>query len=165
MRALIVLSFVILAAFVVSPARAQSGITCTAGTTSGVLAFGRIVTSSPAGVTALLGEFTIRCTNSANVARNVRLRLAISAGNSGTSAQRQMQRAGAPVPLLYNLYEDAAYTVVWTSTTGGRPDEFLSVPAQSTTELRRAIFGRIPGSQTAVTVGLYSDSLVAIVRY
>jgi spore coat protein U-like protein len=130
-----------------------------------VLSFGNVVATSPAGVSTLLGEFIIRCANSDNAARNVRLRLAISAGSSGTAAQRQLRRAGAPTPLLYNLYEDAAYTVVWTATTGGRPDEFLSVPARGTAELRRSIFGRVPGSQTSVTPGLYSDTLVAEVRY
>jgi spore coat protein U-like protein len=162
MRALIV---ALLATLTAGQAAAQAGISCTASTSSGVLAFGNVVTSSPAGVGALLGEFIVRCANSANASRNVRLRLAISAGSSGSAAQRQMQRPGAPTPLLYNLYEDAAYTVVWTASTGGRPDEVLSVPAGGTAELRRSIFGRIPGSQTAVTPGAYSDALVAAVRY
>ncbi|MDH5208712.1 MAG: spore coat U domain-containing protein [Burkholderiaceae bacterium] len=162
MRALI---FGLVAAAAASPASAQSGVSCTAATSSGLFAFGNVVPMSPVGVSTLLGEFIIRCANVDNQSRNVRLRLAISAGNSGTAAQRQMRRAGAPVPLLYNLYEDAAYTVVWTAATGGRPDEFLTIPARSTTELRRSIFGRIPGSQTGVTVGLYSDTLLATVRY
>jgi spore coat protein U-like protein len=162
MRALILGLVLVL---VTCRAGAQSGVTCTAGTTSGLFSFGNVVPTSPAGVGALLGEFIIRCVNVDNQARNVRLRLAISGGSSGSAAQRQMQRTGAPTPLLYNLYEDAAYTVVWTATTGGRPDEFLNIPARTTTELRRPIFGKIPGSQTGVTVGLYSDQLLAIVRY
>ena len=162
MRTLIAVSILALAA---SQASAQSGISCTAGTTSGVLAFGNIVVTAPAGVSTLLGEFIVRCANVDNNSRNVRLRLAISAGNSGTAGQRQMRQAGAPTPLLYNLFEDAAYTVVWTASTGGRPDEFLTIPARSTTEVRRPIFGRVPGSQTNVTPGLYSDTLIATVRY
>ena len=146
-------------------AAGQSGMVCTTSISSGTLAFGNVVPAAPAGVSALLGEFIVRCANSDNLTRNVRLRMAISAGGSGTAAQRRMTRAGSPTPLLYNLYEDAGYTVVWTASTGGRPDEVLSVPGRSTAELRRQIFGRIPGSQTAVTVGLYSDSLVAEVRY
>lgn len=161
MRTLIALAMALTACH----AHAQSGVACTAGTSSGLFSFGNIVATSPAGVSALLGEFVIRCANVDNQSRNVRLRLAISGGNSGTAAQRQMRRAGAPAPLLYNLYEDAAYTVVWTADTGGRPDESLTIPARSTTELRRPIFGRVPGRQTTVTVGLYSDTLMAIVRY
>jgi spore coat protein U-like protein len=132
---------------------------------SGLFSFGNIVPFSPAGVSALLGEFIVRCANPGSNARNVRLRLAISAGASGTAAQRHMTRPGGTVPLLYNLYEDATYTTVWTAATGGRPDEVLNVPAGATAELRRQVFGRIPGSQTAVTVGRYSDVLVAEVRY
>jgi spore coat protein U-like protein len=162
MRTLIAAAIISLAA---GQASAQSGVSCTAGTTSGVLSFGNVVVTAPAGVSTLLGEFVVRCVNVDNQQRNVRLRLAISAGNSGTAGQRQMRQAGGLAPLVYNLYEDAAYTVVWTASTGGRPDEFLTIPARSTTELRRAIFGRVPGSQTSVTPGLYSDTLVATVRY
>jgi spore coat protein U-like protein len=149
--------------FAADHASAQSGVSCTAGTTSGVLSFGNIVVTAPAGVSTLLGEFVVRCVNVDNQQRNVRLRLAISAGNSGTAGQRQMRQAGGPAPLFYN--EDAAYSVVWTASTGGRPDEFLTIPARSTTELRRSIFGRVPGRQTSVTPGLYADTLIATVRY
>lgn len=162
MRALIA---ILLAAATAGPAWAQAGISCTTSISSGTLAFGSVVPSSPAGVSMLLGDFIVRCSNTDVGSRNVRLRLAISAGNSGNAAQRQMTRAGAPVPLLYNLYEDAAYTTVWTATTGGRPDEVLSVPGSSTAELRRQIFGRIPGGQTTVMAGLYADTLIASVRY
>jgi spore coat protein U-like protein len=144
---------------------AQSGIACTAGTSAGTFSFGSVNVMAAGGVSALLGDFVVRCANVDNQARNVRLRLAISAGGSGSAAQRQMRQPGAAIPLLYNLYEDAAYTVVWTATTGGRPDEFLNIPARSTAEVRRPIFGRIPGRQTSVTFGAYSDTLVATVRY
>jgi spore coat protein U-like protein len=146
-------------------AHAQAGVSCTASMSSGVLSFGSVVPFSPAGVSGLLGEFVITCANPGSGSRNVRLRLAISAGASGTAAQRQMTRAGAVVPLLYNLYEDPAYTTVWTATTGGRPDEVLNVPGGGTAQLRRQVYGRIPGSQTTVTAGAYSDTLVAQVRY
>jgi spore coat protein U-like protein len=159
------LTAIFLAVVTAGPTWAQSGTSCTNSISSGTLAFGNVVPTSPAGVSILLGDFIVRCSNPDTSSRNVRLRLAISAGNSGNAAQRQMIRAGAPVPLLYNLYEDAAYTTVWTATTGGRPDEVLSVPGSSTAELRRQIFGRIPGGQTTVTAGLYSDTLIASVRY
>ena len=162
MRTLIAL---LAAGLMAGAASAQSFIACTTAMSSGTLAFGNVVPNAPAAVSTLLGDFIVRCANSDNTARTVRLRLAISAGNSGSSGQRQMRRAGAPVPLLYNIYEDAAYTVVWTATTAGRPDEVLSVPARSTAELRRQVFGRIPGNQTLVTAGQYSDTLIATVRY
>jgi spore coat protein U-like protein len=146
-------------------ASAQSSIACTAAVSSGTLSFGNVVPQAPAGVTALLGDLIVRCSNPDNVARTVRMRLAISAGVSGNVGQRQMRRGGAPAPLLYNLYEDPAYSVVWTDTTGGRPDELLRLAPRSTGELRVPIFGRIPGGQSAVTAGLYSDTLVATVRY
>jgi spore coat protein U-like protein len=132
---------------------------------SATLAFGNVVVTSPTGVSALLGEFIIRCSNGDNATRNIRLRLAISGGASGSAAQRQMTRAGAPAPLLYNLFEDPTYTTVWTATTGGRPDDVLSVPGNGVAELRKPIFGRIPGSQVSVTPGAYADTLIATVRY
>lgn len=162
MRSLIALA---LATIISGAAHAQSGIACTVAMSSGTLSFGNVVPFSPAGVSALLGEFIVRCANSGSVTRNVRLRMAISAGSSGTAAQRRMTRAGATVPLLYNLYEDPAYTTIWTATTGGRPDENLSVPGGATAELRRQVYGRVPGNQTTVTAGAYSDMLVAEVRY
>lgn len=148
-----------------STASAQPSVACTAAVSSGTLSFGNVVPQAAAGVTALLGDFIIRCSNPDNVARTVRMRLAISAGVSGNAGQRQMRRSGAPVPLLYNLYEDPAYTVVWTDNTGGRPDELLRLAPRSAGEVRRPIFGRIPGGQAAVTAGLYSDTLIATVRY
>lgn len=162
MRALTAFLFGVLAA---GSVQAQSGIACTTTMSSGVLSFGSVVPISPTGVSTLLGEFVVRCANSGSSSRSIRLRMAISAGASGTAAQRYMTRPGATVPLLYNLYEDATYTTVWTATTGGRPDEILNVPAGATAELRRQVFGRIPGSQTTVTVGRYTDVLVAEVRY
>ena len=164
MRSLIV-AIAVAAALAAAPVHAQSGVSCSAGTSGGVLTFGNINVLSPAGVSTLLGDFIVRCANVDNQARNVRVRLAISAGGSGSTAQRQMRQASAPTPLLYNLYEDAAYTVVWTATTGGRPDEFLTISPRATSEIRRSIFGRIPGRQTTVTPGAYSDTLVATVRY
>lgn len=146
-------------------ASAQPSVACTAAVSSGTLSFGNFVPYAPAGVNALLGDVIVRCSNPDDAAQTVRLRLAISAGASGNAGQRQMRRAGAPTPLLYNLYEDPAYTVVWTDRIGGRPDEVLGVPARGSSELRRPIFGRVPGGQTAVTVGMYSDSLIATVRY
>jgi spore coat protein U-like protein len=156
---------ILVGALAAGSAHAQSSIACTVTMSSGLFSFGNIVPFSPAGVSGLLGEFIVRCANPGNSARNVRLRLAISAGSSGTATQRHMTRPGGTVPLLYNLYEDATYTTVWTANTGGRPDEVLNIPAGATSELRRQVFGRIPGRQTAVTVGHYSDALVAEVRY
>jgi spore coat protein U-like protein len=159
------LTFALALAAAAGSVHAQAGLSCTASMSSSTLSFGNIVVTTPAGTSALLGDFIVRCTNSDNGARNVRLRLAISAGASGSAAQRHMTRPGAAVPLLYNLYEDPAYTVVWAATTGGRPDEVLSVPGQGTAELRRQVFGRVPGNQAAVTPGSYADTLIATVRY
>lgn len=161
MRALIALLLGIAA----SAASAQPSVACTSGVSAGTLVFGTVVPHAPAGVSALLGELVVRCSNPDDAARTVRLRVAISAGASGNAAQRQMRRAGAPAPLLYNLYEDPAYSVVWTDRTGGRPDEVVGVPARASAELRLPIFGRVPGRQTAVTAGMYSDTLIATVRY
>jgi spore coat protein U-like protein len=146
-------------------ASAQSFISCTAQISSAILAFGNIVPASPTATSALLGDFVVNCANAHPAAqdRTVTLRLTISAGSSGSEAQREMIRAGAGSPLLYNLYKDAAYTTVWPVTTSD--SESLIVPGQGSAELRRPIFGRVPGSQASVTPGLYSDTLTATVTY
>ena len=82
MRTLIAL---LAAGLMAGAASAQSFIACTTAMSSGTLAFGNVVPNAPAAVSTLLGDFIVRCANSDNTARTVRLRLAISAGNSGSS--------------------------------------------------------------------------------
>jgi spore coat protein U-like protein len=146
-------------------AAAQAGIGCSAAVSPGVLAFGSYSPLQTGSVALLLGEVVVRCSNSRSTPPDsIQIRAGISAGTSGTVAQRQMRTAGSAVPLLYNLYRDAGYSQVWSDGLGG-PGIRLPLPPGASNELRLAVFGRIPGGQRNVRAGAYGDGLVLTVRY
>ncbi len=146
-------------------ALAQQGITCSAQMSPSTLAFGNYSPNLPGGVARLLGNAVVDCVNTRNNPPNqIAVRVSISAGGSGSVAQRRMTMGGSSVPLLYNLYTDATYTTVWPDSTTGRGD-VLSLPPGRSAELQLPVFGRIPAGQTTVRLGAYSDSLVLMVRY
>ncbi len=145
--------------------RAQVGITCTSQMSPGALAFGNYVPLSPTSNSGLLGEVVVACSNARNNPPNVvQVRVGISAGQSGSVAQRRMSATGSNTALLYNLYRDAAYSQLWTDAVGGTGND-LPVPPGTSAQLRLPVFGRIPARQTSVAPGRYSDLLVLTVRY
>jgi spore coat protein U-like protein len=87
----------------------------------------------------------------------------ISAGSAGSIMSRSM-RNGA-VTLNYNLYADAARTMVWGDGTTGT-SVALSGGSVSAGERRftRPIYGRIPGLQPVVA-GAYIDTLIVTVVF
>lgn len=144
---------------------AQSNIRCSAGVSPGALAFGTVVPNQPAGTTRLLGDVVVRCDNARDTPPNaINVSIGISAGNSGSVGQRQMRSAGAPVPLLYNLYQDPGLASLWTDNLGANKIR-VAVSPGSTTETRLPVYGAIPGNQTAVRPGLYSDTLRLTFRF
>lgn len=146
-------------------ASAQSGISCGTQLSPAVLAFGTYSPLAPGGIAMLLGEIVISCTNTrTNPTESIKVRAAISAGASGSTAQRQMVSASSPVPLLYNLFQDAGYTTVWTDSLGGSGID-LNVPRGGSAQMKLPVFGRVPASQSGVRPGAYVDSLVLTVRY
>jgi spore coat protein U-like protein len=161
-RALIAL---VLGALLPLVSSAQSGIACGTQMSPGVLAFGNYSPLAPGGIAMLLGEVVVTCTNTrTNPTENVKVRSAISAGSSGSVAQRQMVSGSSPVPLLYNLYQDGSYTNLWTDSLGGSGVE-LNVPRGGTAQLRLPVFGRVPANQSGARPGSYVDALVLTVRY
>lgn len=130
-----------------------------------VLAFGTYTPYAAGGRFGLLGQVVVACSNTRDNPPNlVQVRVGLSAGQSGSVAQRRMSAPTSTSPLLYNLYQDAAYTQVWTDSTGGTGTD-LFVPPGASAQLRLPVFGRIPGGQTSATYGSYVDSLVLNVRY
>ena len=106
--ALITSGVVILSVLCSSPAAAQ-GNSCTISTTS--VAFGSYDVFSGANVDST-GTVTINCGSSV---RN--LTVSLSKGASGTYANRTMVKSGEN--LAYNLYTNAACTIVWGDGTAG----------------------------------------------
>ena len=131
----------------------------------GILSFGTYSPLAAGDLAMMLGEAVVTCSNSrTNPTEIVKVRAAISAGSSGSVAQRQMVSAASPVPLLYNLYQDGSYTSVWTDSLGGGGID-LTVLRGGSAQLRLPVFGRVPSRQSTVRPGAYSDSLVLTIRY
>jgi spore coat protein U-like protein len=88
--------------------------------------------------------------------------IAISTGGSSSYGARAM--AGPGDQLLYNLYTDATYGVVWGDGTGGSMtvDGAFSLPG--VTSATHTAYGRIPRQQP-VAAGAYSDTLGVTITY
>jgi spore coat protein U-like protein len=94
------------------------------------------------------------------VPANAPVGIALSAGNSGSFNPRQMS-SGANA-LGYNIYVDAARTIVWTSTpvTGGSS----GCEGQCGNGVYISYYGRIFAQQDA-TVGAYSDTVTVTINF
>ena len=85
--------------------------------------------------------------------------------NSTTFSPRRMA-SGANL-LNYDFYTSSAYSSIWGDGTGGsqKTSGTLSILVVGGTTKQLVVYGRIPGSQSAVKVGSYSDSVVVTVTY
>jgi spore coat protein U-like protein len=140
----------------IAPLPAAAVITCSFSSTPG-MAFGAYDDSS---ATATNGATSVvaRCTRvgGANTA-SVVLQIGPSA-TSGTIATRQM--ASGANRLSYNLYRDAARTLVWGQTTGVDTVAVSvgPIPNFGSRNATFTIYGRIPAQQN-VAAGAYTDSV------
>jgi spore coat protein U-like protein len=150
--ALIVSGAVLLCLLCSSPAMAQGNV-CTISTTS--VAFGSYDVFSGANVDST-GTVTINCGSSV---RN--LTVSLSKGASGTYANRTMVKSGEN--LAYNLYTNAACTIVWGDGTAGTQTYFNADPPNSTNVVL-TIYGRITALQD-VSAGAYSDTITATINW
>lgn len=138
--------FVVFSVSLAAPAIAQA---CTVSATNH--AFG---TLDPLAGTDVDSASTVTVTCSTATSYSI----ALSAGN-GTYDRREMVKGSDT--LEYNLYTDAARTIIWgdgsgsTSTVSGNDDG---------TGTDHTVYGRIPSGQNPV-IGSYSDSIVATVTY
>ena len=90
--------------------------------------------------------------------------ISISAGNSGSFVMRRM--TNGQFNLLYNIYANSTRdaSVVWGDGTSGTVQVGGSIPnlsnANPLESREHTLFGRIPGPQTGLGPGSYTDSLV-----
>lgn len=112
------------------------------------LAFGLYDVYSPTPLTST-GSIRLACPGSPNP------RIALSAGNSGTYAWREL-RSGAE-RLRYNVYQDSSMTLIWGDGTDGS-----AIYTASSGNATVTLYGRIPAGQDAAA-GDYSDSLLATI--
>lgn len=131
----------------------------TAGTVNyGTLNFGSIYSLGPQHVDAQTngtdqGSITVEC--SAGTAYNITL----GPGQNFQGATRAMA-SGTPGALLnYGLYQDPQRQSPWT------PNTPVPFTAPSTAATVHHVYGRIPGGQTGVTAGSYTDQVAVIVNW
>jgi spore coat protein U domain-containing protein, fimbrial subunit CupE1/2/3/6 len=102
------------------------------------------------------GSMTFRCA----APQRAFVLIELSTG-SGTYAQREMTLDPSQ-KLFYNLYQDAARTVVFGEAKGQDRYRILHPPID--TDVTITIFGRVPALQD-LPVGTYSDTIVATIQF
>lgn len=110
--------------------------------------------------TDTVGTLTVSC-SSPDPADST-MSVALSPGASGNANARMMQ--SGLHPLYYNLYSNAARTVIWGDDSGGGESVAANFPASSRASARLSIYGRIPAQQNA-WVGVYHDVVTVTVTY
>jgi len=122
------------------------------GTTSP--AFGLYDPSSSI-ATVTTGEIDYQCNKVAT------LRISLATGASGSFAQRKM--LGPSGALAYNLYLDAARTMIWGDGTGGS-QQYRAVGPPNDSPQSVLMYGAIPPRQN-VGAGVYTDVLVVTIDF
>lgn len=107
--------------------------------------------------TVTSGSITVIC----NPAKPRLVQVALSTGQSGTFASRQMS-AGPGERLLYNIFTDSSFTTIFGDGNGG--SRSLTNSLVKNVPWVITYYGRIPASQD-VAAGLYNDRLVLSVDF
>jgi spore coat protein U domain-containing protein, fimbrial subunit CupE1/2/3/6 len=123
-------------------------------TTAGSVAFGTYNVFSVAPLDST-GVLQLTCNGAARP-----ITVDLSSGNSPTYSPRYMLTGAQQ--LNYNLYLDAARTLIWGDGTGGSSHYGPIDPPNGGTNL--TIYGRIPPGQD-VPAGTYADTLVVTVNF
>ncbi len=129
--------------------------------------FGPYDVLSAADNTAGQGEVAVTYVAGPNPNTPITYTITISTSqNSGGIAPRVMRDGSSGSdPLNYNVYTDAARTVIWNSAiTGGADNIVLTLRRNSPQPQRTPIYGRIPALQD-VAVGTYNDVLTVTVTW
>ena len=108
-----------------------------------------------AGPTDSTGTIIYRC-----AASDHDIRIAISAGTSGTFANRTLKTGSEN--LLYNLFY-GGFTQVWGDGSGGTTTYYIKNPPNNL-DVTLVVFGRITAGQD-VGIGSYTDTVVVTLEY
>jgi spore coat protein U-like protein len=111
-------------------------------------------TYSVFGVTALTATSTFRF----NCTANTTVTVSLSRGSSATYNPRTMLRTTAPVVAMnYNIYDDAANTIIWGDGTGGSQADTVTAGGGGTT-FTGTSYGTVPPGLD-VSAGTYLDTI------
>lgn len=130
---------------------------CSVSLTS--IAFGSYNPYSPSPADTV-GTISVSC--SSPDPANSTMSIALGPGGSGNINARMMQ--SGVHPLYYNLYSNAARTVIWGDDSGGGNSVAANFPTVSRGSVKLSIYGRIPAQQNA-WVGVYHDTVTVTVSY
>ncbi len=136
----------------------SSALTCSASV--GTLAFGNY-----SGVSGLPADSqnTLTVTCSSLISILVSYTVSLSAGNSGSTAARQLRQGGNS--LNYNLFKDILRTNVWGTGANAVSDSYLLSILGIGVDRTYPIYGRITASQGSAPSGSYSDTITVTVAY
>lgn len=92
--------------------------------------------------------------------------VALGKGLSSTAFSPRKMSSGANL-LNYDLYTSSVYSFIWGDGTAGsqKVSGSVTILVLGGTTRELVVYGRIPGSQTGVRVGSYSDALLVTVIY
>jgi len=127
---------------------------CSISSTS--IVFGNYDTASPVPLDSV-GNIVYRCGN-----QDHDITISLDRGGAPSFSQRRMLKGTEP--LFYNLYLDAARTIIWGDGTGGTQAYFIHNPQGNNQNIIIPVFGRIPGSQN-VSVGSYGNTIVVTLNF
>lgn len=95
----------------------------------------------------------------------VSYQIALSNGLNSSNFSPRKMASGANL-LNYNLYADSSHASIWGDGSGGTQTVSGSITIMpGDTSRDHPVFGRIPGSQTTVPPGSYSDTVLVTVTY
>ncbi len=88
--------------------------------------------------------------------------ITLDRGGGTSFATRRMVNGSEQ--LQYNLYLDAARTIIWGDGSGGTQALLIHNPQGNNQDLTVPIFGRIPAGQDR-GIGTYSDTIIVTLNY
>ena len=103
------------------------------------------------------GSVVYRCSQ-----RDHNVMITLNKGGGTSFAGRRMVNGADQ--LFYNLYLDAARTIVWGDGTIGSQAYVIGNPQGNNVDLTIPMYGRIPASQN-VKVGAYTDTIIVTVSF
>jgi spore coat protein U-like protein len=142
------LALTALAAFICRPAHALVT-SCTVAATTVVFGVYTPLTSASS-----TGTLTLTC----DVVLSSSVTISLTTGASGTFTQRTMT-SGANT-LGYNLYIDAAHTIVWGDGTGVSKTDMVTVATGVPSTTNVTVYGLVPSQDPAP--GSYSDAIITV---
>jgi spore coat protein U-like protein len=152
MRLSVVIALTFLTSALANPFAAQAA--CSLTSTS--IAFGNYDIFSPSPLDTL-GQIIFRCGNNDHD-----VAISLDKGGAPTFNPRRMLNGAST--LNYNLYLDAARTVIWGDGSSGTQTFFVHNPQNNNRDISVPIHGRVPAGQGA-SVGNYSNTVTITINF